>query len=181
MKRTLITVGNKALQKFLTLLKEDLDHIAPLRLNEYKDEADRIPVTSQLLRSALESQLDSFESSNLSIFEENIRVYKITQQAGIIRVDTARNKLKRDIGAHEDMKMELHADMVGDWNRDILNKYTNPVKQRVIDYSIDIVWKLNDALLDSKRSYFANARGENYEKDKVGHTFDGIVKRGTKP
>jgi hypothetical protein len=60
------------------------------------------------------SQLDSFESSSLSIFEENIRVYKIKQQAGRIRVDTARNKLKRDIGAYKDMKMELHADMVGD-------------------------------------------------------------------
>lgn len=152
---------------FIKYLEDQLAVLVPHRLGDFKLLADVLLIHKDLAKTALRSMLDSHGDSVLSVFDSEMLAFEITQAAGTIRVEAARRSLFEGIELHRGMKFSLLKDAVGEWNKEKLNKDTEPVLAGVVDYSIDTIAKLRTAVDKGKVDFWSHACGDEADKVEV--------------
>ncbi|XDG03864.1 hypothetical protein ABKA04_003479 [Annulohypoxylon sp. FPYF3050] len=162
---------NDAYEIFQRYLQTELDSIVLDRLGDFKLEADKLSISTSLLKSQLFSSLDSKEKNAMAQFENDIEPFKITQNDSKTKVKRANTQLKDDIAGHKVSKFELLQALVSAYNRELLNERVNPVRRDVVDCIIGTVACLHARIEEAKTSFFSCACGDTDEQQDMWKSF----------
>lgn len=152
---------------FITFLDGELAVMVPHKVGDFQLLADKIRIHKDLAKTELRSLLDSQSSNVLAMFDNDILVFAITQNAGQIRIDSARRDLVERIEGHRGTKLVLLQDAVNDWNREKLNTDTQPVLTGVVDFTIDTTPKLQTAITRAKTEFWSHTSGDEADRVEV--------------
>lgn len=108
----------------------------------------------------------------LATFDSDVKRFDVTQEAGILRLESARRDLYEKIEAHRSSKLALLQDAVNDWNREELNTATAPVFTGVVDFTIDTSAKLATEISKARSNFLIAGCGDNEDKEEVLPTHD---------
>lgn len=152
---------------FITYLTGELAIMVPHKLGDFQLSADKIRIHKDLAKTELRSLLDSQSSNVLATYDNDVLIFAITQNAGQIRIDSARRDLIEKIEGHRGTKLILLQDAVNDWNREKVNVDTQSVLTGVVDFTIDTNQKLQTAITRARTEYWSHSSGDEADRVEV--------------